>query len=632
MELNLSHNLVRSVPGELFKNLIDLEILFMSENYITELSTNVFLSLGKLKELYLSYNLISSLLDGLFQNMTNLKLLYLDGNLIAKLDVGLFSSTNRLKNLYLNDNLLTSLPDRLFENLTILQTLALQNNKLIRLQSEIFSDLKNMTNLDISNNSLTSFPKNIFHGLINLRVLLVNLNRLKTIDRSQFHRLNNLYVLRLDNNYLTHVDADLFRDTAKLAFIGLSFNQLQEIPIIKNLMNLKVLVVLGNPLTMISHGSFSSLSKNLEIFVNQTEICECYMQSPIKCSSSSKYRSPYVTCGRLLPDRALVVLMWIIGFNALFGNLFVLIWRRQESRVGRASRLLVNNLAAANFLMGIYVVMIASADVYYGKYYPMQAEIWRYGITCRIAGSLVIISSEASVFFVTLISIDRFTCIQFINSVKKWGWKSALILSVIIWVISFLLGIIPSILSGMSGVSFKFYDNSHMCVGLPLTLTKLYSSTAVKRQLTYDQSQLESVTYTHELTSHANGRFFSTAIFLGLNSVCCLMIAGCCIGIVRAVRKSTKETGRNMTEQIRLATKVLAIVVTDFCCWFVLIILGVLVQTRGITLSASALAWCATFVLSINSAINPYLYTIPEVISNYKKKEDESQKLQMSVK
>ena len=604
----------------------------MSENYITELSTSVFLSLSKLRELYLSYNLISSLTDGLFQNLTSLELLHLDRNLITKLNVGLFSATSRLKNLYLNDNMLTILPDGLFKNLTSLQLLGLQNNNLTELHSEIFSDLKNMTNLDISNNSLTSLPKKIFHGLINLRVLLVNLNRLKTLDRSQFHRLDNLYVLRLDNNYLTHVDVDLFRDTAKLAFIGLSFNQLQEIPIIKNLMNLKVLVVLGNPLTMISHGSFSSLSKNLEIFVNQTEICECYMQSLIKCSSSSQYRSPYLTCGRLLPDRVLVVLMWIIGFIALFGNLFVLIWRRQESSASKVSRLLVNNLAAANFLMGIYVIIIDSADVYYGKYYPMQAEKWRYGVTCRIAGSLAIISSEASVFFVVLISMDRFTSIRFINSDKKLGWKSASILSVLMWIISFLLGIIPSVLSGMSGVSFKFYDNSHVCIGLPLTLTKIYSSTEVKRQLTYDQYQLESVTYTHELTSHVNGRFFSTAIFLGLNTLCCLIIAGFFIGIVRAVRKSTKEKGKNMMEQIRLATKILAITATDFCCWFVIIVLGVLVQTRVITLSAPALAWCATFVLSINSAINPYLYTIPEVISDYRKKQDGSQKLQMSIK
>ena len=74
-----------------------------------------------------------------------------------------------------------------------------------------------------------------------------------------------------------------------------------------------------------------------------------------------------------------------------------------------------------------------------------------------------------------------------------------------------------------------------------------------------------------------------------------------------------------MKEQIRLTTKVTAIVATDFCCWFPVIILGILVQTRVIELHPSVFAWCVTFVLPVNSAINPYLYTIGEIVSKYRK-------------
>ena len=72
-------------------------------------------------------------------------------------------------------------------------------------------------------------------------------------------------------------------------------------------------------------------------------------------------------------------------------------------------------------------------------------------------------------------------------------------------------------------------------------------------------------------------------------------------------------------EQIRLTSKVAAIVLTDFLCWFPSIILGILVQAGALTLSASVFAWCVTFVLPINSAINPYLYTISALISNRRK-------------
>ena len=83
-----------------------------------------------------------------------------------------------------------------------------------------------------------------------------------------------------------------------------------------------------------------------------------------------------------------------------------------------------------------------------------------------------------------------------------------------------------------------------------------------------------------------------------------------------------------MKEQITLTTKVTAIVATDFCCWFPIIILGILVQTRVIELPPSVYAWCVTFVLPINSAINPYLYTIAEIVSKYRKNQSTKQKRQ----
>ena len=93
-----------------------------------------------------------------------------------------------------------------------------------------------------------------------------------------------------------------------------------------------------------------------------------------------------------------------------------------------------------------------------------------------------------------------------------------------------------------------------------------------------------------------------------------------------AVRKSSRQSGRDrdMNEQIKLTVKVAAIVATDFMCWFPIIILGILVQTRVVTLPPSVYVWSVTFVLPLNSAINPYLYTISEIVMRYKKKKENS--------
>ena len=114
-----------------------------------------------------------------------------------------------------------------------------------------------------------------------------------------------------------------------------------------------------------------------------------------------------------------------------------------------------------------------------------------------------------------------------------------------------------------------------------------------------------------------NGMIFASVMFLCLNLLCYLIILVCYIEIVRSFLKTSKRTGRDPDEkeQIRLTLKVAAIVLTDFICWFPIILLGILVQAGVLTLPASVFAWCVTFILPINSAINPYLYTIGGVVS-----------------
>ena len=199
------------------------------------------------------------------------------------------------------------------------------------------------------------------------------------------------------------------------------------------------------------------------------------------------------------------------------------------------------------------------------------------------------------------------------------GRRSTIVTSILTWLFSLSLGFVPSILSGRN---FKFYDNSHVCIGLPLALTKTFSYSSNDTLVYVESLYYTHSTYTTTFAGFVNGLYFSTVIFLVLNSVCYLIILGCYIEIFRAVTTSAKQAGRtpDMDEQIRLTRKVTAIVATDFFCIFPIIVLGILVQARVIELPPSVYAWSVTFVLPINSAINPYLYTIAEIISTYRKK------------
>ena len=99
--------------------------------------------------------------------------------------------------------------------------------------------------------------------------------------------------------------------------------------------------------------------------------------------------------------------------------------------------------------------------------------------------------------------------------------------------------------------------------------------------------------------------------------LCFLLVLACYIGLVRAISKTSSEAfrQREVSEEIRMTMTVSVIVLTDFFCWFPICLMGVFVQIGLIELPNSAFTWVVTFVLPINSAINPFLYTIVTVIS-----------------
>ena len=645
-------NQLQSIPAELFQFTKTLFWIDIANNLIEVLDEDLFQGLGSLEYLNLSYNMLTSLPNKLFHGLAYLKFLSTDNNLIEVLDEDLFQGLGNLESLYLGDNMLTSLPNKLFHDLINLNVLTIAGNQVTNLSKGAFEGLTHLKGLDISenvfgilgtksfdslvnlillsmdNNTIVKLDNGVFRGLRKLKILKIQYNQLETLDGHLFQNLTNLFGLFLAHNNIKHHDRDIFKDTVNLRLIDLSSNKLIEMPNIKHLIYLFYLNVRSNTFVSISDDAFSALSEDSKVFANQHEICECYVPKYVNCSAADK-RSPYLTCDRLLSNTELVVVMWLIGLNAIGGNIFVFLWQKRQTRPNKIFTLLLCNLAASDFLMGIYMVIITSADLYFGDHFPMQSEAWRSGITCRIAGSLSIISSEASVFFVMIISIDRFISIRFPFSTNKLGKRATLIITVFTWLIAFSLGTVPSMLSG---VKFEFYDNSHVCIGLPLTLTKTYTiDYSFKRYRFFYRYSImpymhydENTFITHDSGSK-HGLFFSTAVFLGLNTICYLIILGCYIEIVRAVRRSSKRAGRSleMQEQIKLTTKVTAIVVTDFCCWFPVIILGILVQLQVIALPPSVYAWCVTFVLPINSAINPYLYTITEIVSEKRKKRKE---------
>jgi len=69
--------------------------------------------------------------------------------------------------------------------------------------------------------------------------------------------------------------------------------------------------------------------------------------------------------------------------------------------------MLILNLAMADLLMGVYLILLGIAGVVFDGTFCRHELTWRSGTTCQVMGSLVVISSETSVLTLVLLASIR---------------------------------------------------------------------------------------------------------------------------------------------------------------------------------------------------------------------------------
>ena len=204
----------------------------------------------------------------------------------------------------------------------------------------------------------------------------------------------------------------------------------------------------------------------------------------------------------------------------------------------------------------------------------------------QLAGILSLISNEVSAFTICLITLDRFIVLRFPFTQTRFRPTSALVASVICWMVGILVALFPLLVP-----SWRIYGQSGVCVPLPVT-RKRYP-----------------------------GHTYSFSIFIVLNFILFILVALGQIGIFLAVRETSKsmEKGKSKPMDMRLAYRLVSIVVTDFLCWFPLGLLGLLAW-RGVAVPGEVNVAMVTFVMPLNSALNPFLYTLNMVLEKRREK------------
>uniref|UniRef100_A0A0P4W6Y3 G-protein coupled receptors family 1 profile domain-containing protein n=1 Tax=Scylla olivacea TaxID=85551 RepID=A0A0P4W6Y3_SCYOL len=273
----------------------------------------------------------------------------------------------------------------------------------------------------------------------------------------------------------------------------------------------------------------------------------------------------------LLGWRTLRVAVWVMALVTLFANVVVIFCRAISRKDNKILKLFVKNLAAADLLMGVYLVVIGVQDAMTRGSFNSHALQWADSYTCILAGVLAMVSSETSVFILSFMSLERYLYISEALDGRTLSLRGARLCLAIIWLTSISLAFFPILWIR------SFYGNNSVC--FPLYINEPYLA----------------------------GWQYSAFIFLGLNFVSMVVIFGSYVGLFVNIRWTRLSTSRS-SDEMNFAFRFFFIVVTNCLCWLPIMCLKVAALAH-VEVHQGFYAWLVILVLPINSAVNPALYT-----------------------
>ena len=433
------------------------------------------------------------------------------------------------------------------------------------------SNVHNLMHLNLSYCEIGNLSVDIIAFMRNLMILDLSHNLLKTVHSNTFNHQSRLHLLRLDGNQrmltieseafvgltslksfkLTHLKIERL---SKSSFASLFLERLEIYEsFIKHaeefaLEQLHVQTVYLNTTTIeqVSPDMFKGMI-SLDLLVTDEFALCCIKPDFLLAENCFPQSDAFSSCADLIRNEVLRSLCWVISVFAIFGNSFSLIYnvvfQKDKYKIGFG--LFVSNLAVSDFLMGIYLIIIAGADMYYRGEYGGYANSWRSSFLCKFAGTLAILSSEVSLLFIVLITLDRYIVVKFPFGNFRIDEKLSKQLSCIVWIVGITLSLIPLIFTSFT--KHQIYSNAGVCLTLPLTKEKF------------------------------PGWIYSVCVFIGLNFLLTLLII---LGqwmiyheVISTQASITKHVAGRKTD-LKIARKLLLVALTDLFCWFPVTFLG----------------------------------------------------------
>ncbi|XP_059263792.1 follicle-stimulating hormone receptor isoform X2 [Mustela nigripes] len=554
VELRFVLTKLRVIPKGAFSGFGDLEKIEISQNEVLEvIEANVFSNLPKLHEIRIekANNLLYIDPDA-FQSLPNLRYLLISNTGIKHLPaVHKIQSLQKVL-LWLNKNGIQEIHNCAFNGTQLDELNLSDNNNLEELPKDVFHGASGPVILDISRTRIHSLPS---YGLENLKKLRArstyNLKKLPSLD-----------------TFVALMEASLTYPSHCCAFANWR-HQISELhPICnKSILRQEVedMTQARGQRVSLAEDEESSYTKGFDMMYSEFDYDLCKEVVDVTCSPKPDAFNP---CEDIMGYDILRVLIWFISILAITGNTIVLMILITSQYKLTVPRFLMCNLAFADLCIGIYLLLIASVDIYTKSQYHNYAIDWQTGAGCDAAGFFTVFASELSVYTLTAITLERWHTITHAMQLEcKVQLRHAAGVMLLGWIFAFTVALFP-----IFGIS------SYMKVSICLPM-----------DIDSPMSQL----YVMSL--------------LVLNVLAFVVICGCYAHIYFTVRNPNIVSSSSDT---KIAKRMAMLIFTDFLCMAPISFFAISASLKVPLITVSKSKILLVLFYPINSCANPFLYAI----------------------
>jgi len=270
--------------------------------------------------------------------------------------------------------------------------------------------------------------------------------------------------------------------------------------------------------------------------------------------------------------------------------------------------------------------------IYSGRYCFVDKE-WRSSNRCWILGTVAVLSSEASVFIMASTSTFRLVTIYkpFLTRTMKFKWM--VLSGILCWLFSLLFALLPWIpLKSGYFVSEVWFPNhfsetdtvskhhlttvANQVSGSNSTFQSWFKvKETISCMFRYNEIKAEFGFYSQ--TSVCMPRFFASTsdssweystFLLTLNFMLFIYMVAVYVLAYKKVTGKNFSASNTKDSNQEIQKRISKLLLTDFFCWIPVCIMAYL-RIAGIYLPPDAYIASAGFLLPINSAMNPLLYS-----------------------